>query len=140
MDWLARRYLILALLIPAAVVAGPFAMADDDGNEDPLSCLAAAEPLWDDADGGTEAEGALRLGCKVLAVSRAIQDPAAPGAMRAVTDLGHDQRYYVMVRGWLWYQLQGDMSLLEANKEKTPERIKARISFLKRAIQAIDLE
>jgi hypothetical protein len=64
--------------------------------------------------------------------------------MDAVTKLGHDQRYYVMARGWLSYQLQGDLSILEASKEQTrdpvKDRVKDRISFLRKAIQAIDLE
>ena len=40
---------------------------------------------------------AMELGYKVAAVKVAIRDPAAPGAMHAITSLGHDQRYYVMV-------------------------------------------
>ena len=81
---------------------------------------------------------AMELGYKVAAVKVAIQDPAAPGAMHAITSLGHDQRYYVMVRGWLTYQLQGDRSLLEASPDQT--EVRARVDFLQRAIRAIDLE
>jgi len=81
---------------------------------------------------------ARELGYKVTAVKVAIQEPAAPGAMQAITSLGHDQRYYVMVRGWLTYQLQGDRSLLEANPDQ-PE-VRARVDFVQRAIRAIDLE
>ena len=49
------------------------------------------------------------LGRKALAVRKAIQDPKAAGGMEAVTDLGRDQRHYVMVRGWddAEYQLGG---------------------------------
>jgi hypothetical protein len=88
----------------------------------------------------SEDQVALDLGHKVLAVSRAIENHTAPNAMHAVTNLGHDQRYYVLVRGWLSYQLQGDISILDANKERTSDQVKERISFLKEAIRALDLE
>ena len=81
---------------------------------------------------------AMALGYKVAAVKVAIQEPAVPGAMQAITSLGHDQRYYVMVRGWLTYQLQGDMSLLEANPDQPV--VQTRVDFVQRAIRAIDLE
>ena len=81
---------------------------------------------------------AMELGYKVAAVKVAIQEPDAPGAMHAITSLGHDQRYYVMVRGWLTYQLQGDRSLFEASPDQT--EVRARVDFLQRAIRAIDLE
>jgi len=45
-----------------------------------------------------------------------------------------------MVRGWLAYQRQGDMSIVAANRGQVPEYIRARINFLDRAIRAIDLE
>ncbi len=89
---------------------------------------------------GATGQTALELGRKVLAVREAIQNPGMPNAMQAVTDLGHDQRYYVMVRGWLSYQLQGDMSILDANREQTRDEVRARINFLEKAIRAIDLE
>ncbi|MFO1491367.1 MAG: hypothetical protein U1F77_07460 [Kiritimatiellia bacterium] len=92
-----------------------------------------APPAAEDPD-------ALELGRKVLAVQRAIQDPTSPGAMEAVTALGHDQRYYVMVRGWLSQQLAADRSLRDANKERTPKPVLDRIDFLQKAIRAIDLE
>ncbi len=46
----------------------------------------------------------------------------------------------MMVRGWLSYQLQGDMSILEANEERAGHQVRERIRFLNKAIQAIDLE
>ena len=95
--------------------------------------VAEAGPLSDD-------QTALELGHKVLAVREAIQNPRAPNAMKAITDLGGDQRYYVMVRGWLSYQLEGDMSILSAGKGHTPDEVTERIDFLKKAIRAIDLE
>jgi len=90
--------------------------------------------------GGPGDREALQLGYRVQAVREAIQNPEAPHALQAVTDLGHDQRYYVMVRGWLAYQRQGDMSIVAANRGQEPEYIRARINFLDRAIRAIDLE
>jgi len=83
---------------------------------------------------------AMELGRKVLAVREAIQNPGGPKAMKAVTDLGGDQRYYVMVRGWLSYQLNGDRSILHAAKGQTGDEVKQRIQFLEKAIRAIDLE
>ena len=83
---------------------------------------------------------ATELGRKVLDLQEAIRRPAAPSAMAAVTALGFDSRYYVMVRGWLSQQLEGDISILEANKERTPREVKERIEFLKKAIRTIDLE
>ena len=83
---------------------------------------------------------AMELGHKVLAVREAIQNPGAPNALQAVTDLGCDQRYYVMVRGWLTYQLAGDRSILDAARGQTPDEVMKRIHFLEKAIRAIDLE
>ena len=87
-----------------------------------------------------EDQAALELGYRVQAVREAIQHPEAPHALEAITDLGHDQRYYVMVRGWLLYQRQGDMSIADASRGQTPGHIRTRIRFLDRAIRAIDLE
>ena len=42
---------------------------------------------------------AMELGYSISAINAALQHPEAPGTMHAITDLGHDQRYYVMVRG-----------------------------------------
>jgi hypothetical protein len=87
----------------------------------------------------TEA-AAMELGYKIAAVNEALQNPGAPGALQAITNLGHDQRYYVMVRGWLMYQLQGDMSILQASQGQRQPDISARVDFIQRAIRAIDLE
>jgi hypothetical protein len=83
---------------------------------------------------------ALELGYSVFAINEALQNPGAPGALQAITNLGYDQRYYVMVRGWLMYQLQGDMSILQASQEQPLETIRARIDLIQQAIRAIDLE
>ena len=87
----------------------------------------------------TDAE-AMALGYRVAAINDALLNPGAPGAMQAVTDLGHDQRYYVMVRGWLMYHLQGDLSILAAGQAREQEVIRTRAGFLQQAIRAIDLE
>jgi len=93
-----------------------------------------------DEAGEMEERDVMELGYRVEAVREAIQNPEAPRALQAITDLGHDQRYYVMVRGWLAYQRQGDMSIVAASSGQAPEHIRARIRFLDRAIRAIDLE
>jgi len=93
-----------------------------------------------DEPGGMEERDVLELGYRVAAVREAIANPAAPHALQAITDLGHDQRYYVMVSGWLAYQRQGDMSIVAASSGQAPQRIRERIHFLDRAIRAIDLE
>jgi len=92
------------------------------------------------ADTMTGDHAAMELGRKVLAVRQAIQSPGEANAMQAVTDLGHDQRYYVMVRGWLTFQLEGDRSILAAAGEQAPREVRERIIFLEKAIRAIDLE
>ena len=93
-----------------------------------------------DVPGIMEQQEALLLGQRVQAIREAIQHPDTPGALQAITDLGHDQRYYVMVRGWLAWQLRGDMSIAAASKGQTLAAIEARTRFLQQAIRAIDLE
>jgi hypothetical protein len=105
--------------------------------------------VWAGGNGGnpvagqlTKADGeALDLGRRVLAVQRAIANPQASNAMDAIVDLGTDSRHYVMVRGWLTMQLQGDLSILNAAADPgaRPE-IEARAAFLEAAIRNIDLE
>lgn len=90
--------------------------------------------------GGMEERDAKELGYRVAAVREAIQNPGTHHGLQAITDLGHDQRYYVMVRGWLAYQRQADMSIVAASGGQVTEHVRARIRFLDRAIRAIDLE
>ena len=97
-----------------------------------FSSISTASELTD-----TEA---IELGYSVSAINEALKNPGSPGALQAITDLGHDQRYYVMVRGWLMYQLQGDMSILQASQEQVPDAIRVRIDLIQQAIRAIDLE
>ena len=132
------RNLIAGIVTILAVINSTCSSADSSGNPGGISRAVEAEPL--NASSMTEHQTALELGRKVLAVREAIQNPGMPNAMQAITDLGHDQRYYVMVRGWLSYQLQGDMSILDANREQTRDEVRARINFLEKAIRAIDLE
>ena len=114
----AARTLLVVLFFAVISSAGP------------IACAAAA----------TGDQAAMELGRKVLAVRQAIQTPGSANAMQAVTDLGHDQRYYVMLRGWLGYQLEGDRSILAAAGGQTPQEVRERIIFLEKAIRAIDLE
>lgn len=97
--------------------------------------LAAASPIVAGCD-----EEAQLLGRKFQAAGAAIQDPNLPGAMRSITDLGTDSRYYTMVRGWLAQQLKGDRSIVVSAGVGRKPRIEARIRFLEEAIRAIDLE
>lgn len=103
------------------------------------AAISSAAPIAR-ADVVTDDPAALELGRKVLAVRHAIQTPGSANAMQAVTDLGHDQRYYAMVRGWLSCQLEADKSILAAAGEQTPHEVRERITFLEQAIRAIDLE
>lgn len=80
------------------------------------------------------------LGQKILAVQQAIDNPDLPDSMPAILDLGHDSRYYVLVRGWLAEKLRGDQSIATAMTGETPAELERRIRFLKKAIRAIDLE
>jgi len=80
------------------------------------------------------------LGRQVQAVHRAISDPATPGAMQAIRELGTDSRYYTMVRGWLAMQLKGDESIVAASGPGQRPKIEARIMFVNKALRAIDLE
>ena len=85
-------------------------------------------------------QDACRLGEQVLAVRAAIEDPGAPGAMRAVVELGTDSRYYALVRGWLAMQLRADLGIVDASRGEIPGAVAARVEFLQQAIRAIDLE
>ncbi len=115
----------------------------NEGADRPQQAESMAELTEKKASEPTPAEqdrAALELGRRVLAVGQAIQNPRSPGAMQAVTDLGHDQRHYVMVRGWLTYQMLADQSLIEAHHGNAPEQVTQRVEFLRRAIRAVDLD
>ena len=105
-----------------------------------LVCAGPSDIPANGSDKTKADQAATELGYKVQAIMHAIENPKEPGAMHAVTSLGHDQRHYVMVRGWLAYQLQGDLSIRAANKDQTPDPVNTRIEFLQKAIRALDLE
>jgi hypothetical protein len=110
-----------------AVLAAHLAVISSPGS------VAGSTSMADD-------QSAMELGRKVLAVREALQNPRGLNAMQAVTDLGQDQRYYVMVRGWLAYQLEGDRGILDAAGGQARAAVTERIHFLEQAIRAIDLE
>jgi len=130
MNKLTLRRLVPLFSVACFVVAAFFAPAAG-GNEGAMPGAGGPYEHEDEA---------LRLGRKVLAVRAAIRNPRDPTAMEAIMDLGTDSRYYVMVRGWLMMQLQGDMSILDANQGEVRPEIRARVEFLNKAIRAIDLE
>jgi len=86
-------------------------------------------------------EEAKQLGLRIVAVQHALNNPAEPQSMQAVVDLGHDSRYYLMMRGWLTQQLQADSSILQQYRNSPPPGlIVERAHFVRRAIRMIDLE
>lgn len=91
------------------------------------------------ATGGSNAE----LGRRVEAARAALSSPQQPEAQRlaAISALGHDSRYYTLMRGWLTTTLQGVESQLAtpSTAEGQVERGRER-DFLLRALRAIDLE
>ena len=103
----------------------------------PMSSLAA--------EGGGQSmlppqdQEALLLGQQLLRLRQALAKPEAPDSMQAVLELGHQQAAYMMVRGWLSYQLQADLSLLAGN-EQAHEAVRQRVTFLQQAIRRLDLE
>ena len=80
------------------------------------------------------------LGQKVLAVQHAIANPDLLDSMPAILALGHDSRYYVLVRGWIVEKLRGDQSIATVMGDEMPPELEKRIEFLEKAIRAIDLE
>ncbi len=83
---------------------------------------------------------ACELGAGVLEVASAISDPSRDGAMDAITTLGTDSRYYLMVRGWLVQQIAADRSILSTGSGASRDDLKNRVAELERAIRLIDLE
>ncbi|WP_068545737.1 hypothetical protein [Thalassotalea crassostreae] len=81
---------------------------------------------------------ALKLGQKLQQAMQAINLPNDPASIHKITALGWDQRYYVMIRGWLVLQLQADQSAYTGSQSQ--QLLGDRIEFLKLAIRTIDLE
>lgn len=80
----------------------------------------------------------LKLGQQINAALQAIKHPKDPTSIHKITVLGWDQRYYLMIRGWLVLQLQADQSIYTGTQEQA--HIASRIEFIKKAIRTIDLE
>lgn len=102
------------------------------------NALLVIEPTKFDGCQVTDSSEAGELGQHILAIQQVIANPKQAEALSIVTTLGHDQRYYTLVRGWLIMQLAGDTSILSVNPNN--EDIAFRVNFLKEAIKAIDLE
>jgi len=86
---------------------------------------------------------ATRVGQAVLDIRQALHEPDLPdaGRMEAITRLGHDSRYYTMVRGWLVQELKGLESIRSARGAAGDTGdLERRIEFLGKAIRALDLE
>ena len=81
---------------------------------------------------------ALKLGKQILAIQEALNNPGDPNSIHSITALGWDQRYYLMVRGWLVQRLQADQSAYTGSESQT--HLGERIEFIKLAIRTIDLE
>ncbi|WNC67665.1 hypothetical protein RI845_14205 [Thalassotalea nanhaiensis] len=81
---------------------------------------------------------ALKLGKQILAIQEALNNPGDPNSIHKVTAIGWDQRYYLMVRGWLVLRLQADQSAYTGSQAQS--HLGERIEFLKLAIRTIDLE
>ena len=80
----------------------------------------------------------LKLGQQIKAALQAIKHPKDPSSIHKITVLGWDQRYYLMIRGWLVLQLQADQSIYTGSQEQA--HLADRIEFVKKAIRTIDLE
>ena len=83
---------------------------------------------------------ACEIGTAVMEVASAIKDPTRDGAMDAITALGTDSRYYLMVRGWLVQQIAADRSILATGSGASSSDLESRVVQLERAIRLIDLE
>ncbi|TRX54451.1 hypothetical protein [Thalassomonas sp. M1454] len=80
----------------------------------------------------------LKLGKQINEALLAIKHPNDPTSIHKITKLGWDQRYYLMIRGWLVLQLQADQSIYTGMQDQT--HLADRIEFIKKAIRTIDLE
>ena len=98
----------------------------------------AAENCPQDVQRSAREQEALQLGQEVLRLRQALDKPEAPESLQAVLALGHQQPAYVMVRGWLSYQLQAELSLLASDQGN--QRLQQRVAFLQLAIRRLDLE
>lgn len=82
-----------------------------------------------------------QIGLMVKAVAQAIKHPEKSESMQVLVQHGMDSRYYVMIRGWLFQELKGAESLMQAHKDAVIKaKFRLKVDFLKRAIRRIDLE
>lgn len=82
-----------------------------------------------------------QIGVMVKGIQHALKNPEEKGSLETITKYGLDSRYYTMIRGWLMLELTGVKSQYEAaGGESFQQKHKIRISFLEKAIRAIDLE
>ncbi len=91
-----------------------------------------------------EDKHALELGRKIIRIKAALQIPEKQASVDAVTELGLDSRYYVMVRGWILQHINMTQSYLGTTTYKESEQRKSeiddRIASLQKMLRAIDLE
>ncbi len=91
-----------------------------------------------------EDKHALELGRKIVRIKAALQIPEQQASVDAVTELGLDSRYYVMVRGWILQHINMTQSYLGTTTYKESEQRKSeiddRIASLQKMLRAIDLE
>lgn len=87
---------------------------------------------------------AMELGRKVLKVKEALKNPDKKESFEAIKSLGHDSRYYVLVRGWLTQHIHMTESYKGTSKYKSSKdykkKIDARQLALQKMLRAIDLE
>ncbi|MGI9309059.1 MAG: hypothetical protein ACR2P6_07345 [Gammaproteobacteria bacterium] len=112
-----------------------------------LPCLAACAEKPPSSSSGHSVNGSAapvseteRLGQAILDIQYALDNPTAPESLDAITRLGHDSRYYVMVRGWLVQELHGLQSISAGKDGSIGAHQRAKLDFLQQAIRAIDLE
>jgi hypothetical protein len=75
-------------------------------------------------------------------LQQAIEQPELEISQQVVVRYGSDQRYYLMIRGWLNERLQGLESQLGTQGDNTErvQQLQVRIEALRGLIRRIDLE
>jgi len=81
------------------------------------------------------------IGQMVQHLDVAINSPTDKNALQIIIKYGTDNRYYLMIRGWLVQKLNGIESRLQAQPSQAKKAaLSAEVDALKEAIRAIDLE
>lgn len=84
---------------------------------------------------------ARKIGEMVQRLQIAIKSPYAEESLNTISLYGTDNRYYSMIRGWLFQELVGVESQLHASKSVAQsEKFQHHSNFLKQAIRMVDLE